>query len=108
MNTPQSQEAFRLDGKRIWIAGHRGMVGSALLRALDAEGFPSPLTATHDELALRNQSAVQAFFEQHRPTHVFLTAAITVFPPSGTLLNILYIIITRAYIDKTDSNQSPK
>lgn len=60
---------------RIYIAGHRGMVGSAMLRKLTAEGFENLLCKTSAELDLRNQAAVDRFFETERPEYVFLAAA---------------------------------
>ena len=60
---------------RIYIAGHRGMVGSALVRALSSAGLPEPITFTSAELDLRNQAAVQAMMKRERPTHVFVAAA---------------------------------
>lgn len=60
---------------KIYIAGHRGMVGSAITRKLQKEGFTNMLTRTSAELDLRNQAAVQAFFAAERPDHVFLAAA---------------------------------
>ena len=60
---------------RIYIAGHRGMVGSALMRAISAAGFPDPITYTRAELDLCNQAAVQAMMARERPTHVFVAAA---------------------------------
>ena len=60
---------------RIYIAGHRGMVGSALVRALSSAGLPEPITYTSAELDLRNQAAVQAMMKRERPTHVFVAAA---------------------------------
>ena len=60
---------------RIYIAGHRGMVGSALVRALYSAGLPEPITYTSAELDLRNQAAVQAMLKRERPTHVFVAAA---------------------------------
>jgi GDP-L-fucose synthase len=59
---------------RVFVAGHRGLVGSALVRHLEAEGFTNLLSATRDELDLRDQSAVSAWFEEHRPDYVFLVA----------------------------------
>jgi len=61
----------------IYVAGHRGMVGSAIVRALIASGVSAQdvITRTHAELDLRNQAAVQAFFQQQRPTQVYLAAA---------------------------------
>lgn len=60
---------------KIYIAGHRGLVGSAVMRALQQRGFTNLLTATSAELDLRVQSAVNAFFAHHRPDVVFLAAA---------------------------------
>ncbi|MCO5935966.1 GDP-L-fucose synthase [Mucilaginibacter sp. RB4R14] len=60
---------------KIYIAGHRGMVGSAIMRKLQAEGFTNFVTRTSAELDLRDQPAVAAFFEQEKPDYVFLAAA---------------------------------
>lgn len=60
---------------KIYIAGHRGLVGSALLRHLQAGGYSNLLTRTHAELDLTDQRAVEAFFDQERPEYVFLAAA---------------------------------
>jgi GDP-L-fucose synthase len=60
---------------KIYVAGHRGMVGSAILRKLQKEGFTNFVTRTSAELDLRNQAAVQAFFAAERPDYVFLAAA---------------------------------
>ncbi|MFV8335270.1 GDP-L-fucose synthase family protein [Flavobacterium sp. RSP29] len=60
---------------KIYIAGHRGMVGSAILRALQAQGFSNFLLRTSAELDLRNQQAVTDFFTQEKPDYVFLAAA---------------------------------
>jgi len=60
---------------RIFIAGHRGMVGSALVRRLQAEGYTNLLTCSSKELDLRDQSAVQQFFSDNQPEYVFLAAA---------------------------------
>src|SRR5260221_2508972 len=62
-------------GDKIYIAGHRGMVGSAITRRLQKEGFTNFLTRTSSELDLKDQAAVQAFFEKERPDYVFLAAA---------------------------------
>src|SRR3954464_5964493 len=59
---------------RIYVAGHRGLVGSAILRRLRAEGFENLLTATRDQLDLRDQAAVNYWFRANRPDHVFLVA----------------------------------
>ncbi|MCA6449480.1 MAG: GDP-L-fucose synthase [Chitinophagaceae bacterium] len=60
---------------KIYIAGHRGMVGSAIERKLRAEGYCNIITRTSQELDLRNQQAVNDFFAAERPDHVFLAAA---------------------------------
>jgi GDP-L-fucose synthase len=60
---------------KIYIAGHRGLVGTALVRNLQAKGFSNFLTRTHAELDLTNQAAVEAFFVQEKPDYVFLAAA---------------------------------
>lgn len=60
---------------KIYIAGHRGMVGSAIVRKLEQEGFTNLLYRTSAELDLRNQAAVNAFFEAEMPAYVFLAAA---------------------------------
>lgn len=60
---------------KIYIAGHTGMVGSAILRKLQKEGFLNLITRTSQELDLTNQPAVRSFFESERPEFVFLAAA---------------------------------
>ena len=60
---------------KIYIAGHRGMVGSAILRRLQALGYQYFITQTSAQLDLRNQAAVQTFFEENKPDYVFLAAA---------------------------------
>ena len=60
---------------KIYIAGHRGMVGSAILRQLKAEGYSNFILRTSSELDLRNQQEVANFFEQEKPDYVFLAAA---------------------------------
>jgi GDP-L-fucose synthase len=59
---------------RIYIAGHRGLVGSALLRRVQGEGFTHILTASRNELDLRDQAAVNCWFRENRPEYVFLAA----------------------------------
>lgn len=59
----------------IYVAGHRGLVGSAICKALKNNGFTNLLLRTHRELDLTNQAAVRDFFEDQRPTYVFLAAA---------------------------------
>ena len=60
---------------KIYIAGHRGMVGSALLRKYKKEGFDNFILKTSSELDLRDQNAVAQFFENEKPDYVFLAAA---------------------------------
>ncbi len=60
---------------KIYIAGHRGLVGSALVRNLQAKGYSNFLTRTHAELDLTNQAAVEAFVATEKPDYVFLAAA---------------------------------
>lgn len=60
---------------KIYIAGHRGMVGSAILRNLEAKGYSNFVLRTHKELDLTNQNEVNLFFEKEKPEYVFLAAA---------------------------------
>ncbi len=60
---------------KVYIAGHRGMVGSAIVRKLQAMGYNRLLYKRSDELDLRSQSAVMDFFAMERPDYVFLAAA---------------------------------
>ena len=60
---------------KIYVAGHQGMVGSAILRNLRAQGFTNFVTRTHAELDLRDQSAVRDFFYSERPDQIYLAAA---------------------------------
>jgi GDP-L-fucose synthase len=60
---------------KIYVAGHRGMVGSAIVRKLEAEGYKNIITLSSRELDLRNQLAVAEFFETEQPDYVFLAAA---------------------------------
>jgi GDP-L-fucose synthase len=60
---------------KIYVAGHRGMVGSAIVRKLEKEGYSNIITRTSSELDLRNQVAVTEFFKQEKPAYVFLAAA---------------------------------
>ena len=65
---------MRRDAK-VFIAGHRGLVGAALGRALEARGYDNLLLRTRTELDLMDQAAVDRFFEVERPNYVFLAAA---------------------------------
>lgn len=60
---------------RIYVAGHRGLVGSAIVRNLEAKGYTNILKRTHAELDLTDAAAVDAFFAEHTPEYVFLAAA---------------------------------
>lgn len=60
---------------RIYIAGHRGLVGSAIVRMLQSKGYANIITRTSRELDLKRQTDVEAFFERERPDYVFLAAA---------------------------------
>jgi GDP-L-fucose synthase len=60
---------------RIFVAGHRGLVGSAIVRRLQADGYPNLLLAGRDQLDLRDRDSVEAFFAAHRPEFVILAAA---------------------------------
>ncbi|WP_256464057.1 GDP-L-fucose synthase family protein [Dyadobacter chenwenxiniae] len=71
---------------KIYIAGHRGMVGSAIHRKLVKEGFDNFLLRTSSELDLRDQSAVRNFFEAERPEYIFLAAA----KVGGIMANNIY------------------
>ena len=71
---------------KIYLAGHRGMVGSALKRKLEAKGYSNLITRTRSELDLTNQQAVNEFFEAERPEYVFLAAA----KVGGILANSTY------------------
>lgn len=61
--------------QKIYVAGHRGMVGSAIVRNLSAQGYNDIVTRTHAELDLCNQAEVKKFFEQEKPALVYLAAA---------------------------------
>jgi GDP-L-fucose synthase len=71
---------------KIYVAGHRGLVGSAIVRQLEAEGCRNLLVRTHKELDLIDQSQVRSFFEQERPEIVVLAAA----KVGGILANSMY------------------
>jgi GDP-L-fucose synthase len=60
---------------KIFVAGHRGLVGSAIVRKLEADGYSNIILRTHAELDLSRQADTEAFFEQERPDYVFLAAA---------------------------------
>ena len=60
---------------KIYVAGHRGMVGSAIVRELRKQGYTNIVTRTHEEVDLCRQKAVEAFFAEEKPAYVFLAAA---------------------------------
>ena len=60
---------------KIFVAGHRGMVGSAIIRELQRQGYTNIITRTHKELDLSRQEAVEKFFAAEKPEYVFLAAA---------------------------------
>src|SRR5438105_475809 len=60
---------------KIYVAGHRGMVGSALVRKLEATGYTNLILKKSAELDLRDQVAVDQFFQQEKPDYIFLAAA---------------------------------
>ena len=60
---------------KIYVAGHRGMVGSAIVRALNSQGFTNVIGRTHSELDLTHQAAVNHFFATEKPDHVYMAAA---------------------------------
>ncbi|MCI9139889.1 MAG: GDP-L-fucose synthase [Lachnospiraceae bacterium] len=60
---------------KIYVAGHRGMVGSAIIRELERQGYKNIVTRTHEQLDLCRQEAVEKFFQEEKPEYVFLCAA---------------------------------
>jgi GDP-L-fucose synthase len=75
-----------LKNSKIYVAGHRGLVGSAIVRNLKAAGYSNLLTRTHAELDLKSQAATTNFFECEKPDYVFLAAA----KVGGILANNIY------------------
>lgn len=78
--------AFSLEGKRVWVAGHRGMVGSGIVRALEARGDCTILTLDRHQVDLRDQAAITAWIQQNKPDAIFLAAA----KVGGILANATY------------------
>ena len=66
---------YELEGRRVWVAGHRGMVGAALVRRLEGEPLEAILTASSDEVDLRRQEPTERFVAEHRPDVMILAAA---------------------------------
>jgi len=79
-------EAFKSTNGLVYVAGHNGMVGSALVRALQERGFKNLLLRTRAELDLCDARAVRAFYDKHRPDYVFVAAA----KVGGILANSTY------------------
>lgn len=77
---------YPLSGKRVWVAGHRGMVGSALVRALDARGDVTVIKAGRDVVDLKDQAAVRAWMAKEKPDAILLAAA----KVGGILANSTY------------------
>lgn len=75
MTSGQPSVTYALEGKRVWVAGHRGMVGSALVRRLQAENCAEILTLSRSELDLTQQASVLDWLRQEKPQAVFLPAA---------------------------------
>lgn len=73
--TISSSFAIMEKGSKIYVAGHKGLVGSAIVRQLKSEGYTNIIVAASDEVDLRNQAAVNSFFEKEKPEYVFLAAA---------------------------------
>lgn len=68
-------KAEMLKNQKIYVAGHRGLVGSAIVRELESQGYTNIISRSHYELDLRNQKAVNDFFADEQPDYVFLAAA---------------------------------
>ncbi len=71
----QSQSTGLTTDSKIYVAGHNGLVGSAIMRKLQSEGYTNLITRTFEELDLTDQKATRDFFEKERPEYVFLAAA---------------------------------
>lgn len=75
MNSPSNNTSIITPASRIYVAGHRGLVGSAIVRRLRSEGYHNIVTRTHGELDLLDQRAVHEFMHTHTPDYIFLAAA---------------------------------
>ena len=75
MITHPKKIVYSLEGKRVWVAGHRGMVGSAIIRRLAQENCAEILTVSRQDLNLVNQRAVSDWLANTRPDAIFLPAA---------------------------------
>ncbi|OGP71519.1 MAG: GDP-fucose synthetase [Deltaproteobacteria bacterium RBG_13_58_19] len=92
-------------GKKIYVAGHQGLVGRAMVRRLKSAGFDDLLLRTREQLDLRDQAATAAFFQEERPAYVFLMAA----KVGGILANHTYpaeFIFDNLQIEANVINQS--
>ena len=85
--------------RRIYVAGHRGLAGSAILRALEARGFKNLIVRTHAELDLTDAVATQAFFVQERPEFVSLSAAKVSAPVSRTIIAEIWVAFSQNLSD---------
>ncbi len=85
---PQQNNDLEMQHKdaKIWVAGHNGLVGSAIMKKLHALGYTNIITRSYTELDLRNQHAVETFFAQEKPEYIFLAAARV----GGVLANSTY------------------
>jgi len=90
---------------KIFVAGHRGLVGSAILKCLTDKGYSNFITRTRSELDLSNAAEVEAFFNTEKPDYVFLAAA----KVGGIVANntyraeFIYENLTRRYIERASS-----
>lgn len=78
---------------KIYVAGHRGMVGSAIVRELNKQGYTNIVTKTHSKLDLTRQEEVEKFFAEEKPEYVFLAAAKVggIGANSAALADFMYI-----------------
>lgn len=84
---------------KIYIAGHKGLVGSALVRLLQKSGYTNLVLKTSQELDLRNQQAVASFFEKEKPQYVFMAAAkVGALLPTILTVPIFYLITFPLYL----------
>ena len=112
MNAAPHPEPRTLNLKsKIYVAGHRGLVGSAIIRQLEAQGFDNLVTRTHSELDLTDQAQVRTFFDSEKPDFVFLAAAKVggihannIYPAEFIYLNLMIEanIIDAAYRNGVD------
>ena len=79
---------------KIYVAGHRGMVGSAIYRKLQKEGYTNLCGATSTELDLRDAASVDVFFQENGPEYVFLAAAKVGEFSQTTIIQLIFFMIT--------------